>query len=167
MSKIIALIYANPRISPEIYTEVQHLQTQGRIDLIDVTEVVVKDNGKIKLEQAMTFPLIGSSPGIFLPAFVGLIFFHPHFVTNENVQKILQEISLDQNFISVLRTEVSPRNSVLFLYLRSQNTRQLTAAMTQHGGKPIEISLLREQEEKLHSLFRGRSLPDPQYTLLI
>ncbi|HEY8270915.1 MAG TPA: DUF1269 domain-containing protein [Pseudobdellovibrionaceae bacterium] len=167
MSKVIALIYADKKIPAEIYAEAQRLQSQGRIDLIDVTEITVKDNGKIKFEQGMTLPLIGCSSGLFLPAFVGLIFFHPHYMANDNVQKMLQDISLDQNFIRVLSREVLPRNSVLFLYLRNQNTSQIAAAMTRHGGRVAEISLMAGQEEKLHRLFRGKPLPDPQHTMNI
>jgi uncharacterized membrane protein len=167
MSKVIALIYADTKIPAEIYAEVHRLQSQGGIDLMDVTEVEVKDNGKLKFENAMTLPLTGSSSGLFLSAFVGLIFFHPHHMVNERVQKTLQEVSLDQNFIRVLTTEVPSRNSVLFLYVRNQNTSQVIAAMTQHGGRTVEISLSGGQEEKLRRLFHGQALPDSQHTMNI
>lgn len=165
MSKIVAAIQGRAQIPAEMYAEIQRLQSRGKIDLIDVTEIAIKDNGKIKFENAMTFPLLGSAPGHFLSAFVGLIFFHPHYMVNDRVQKVLQEISLDQNFISTLTSEALSRNSVLFLYLRNQNTSPLVSAMTQYGGRVVEMSLLGGQEEKLKRLFRGKSLPDPEYHL--
>jgi len=165
MSKIVALIYTDTSIPAEIYAEVHRLQKTGSLDLIDVTEVEVKDNGKLKFEQAMTIPLVGSSNGLFLPAFIGLIFFHPHHIVNDKVQKTLQEISLDQNFISVMATEVAPKNSVLFLYVRNSRTDTVIKAMTEHGGRAVEMTLSGEQEDKLRHLFRGQTLPDPQYTM--
>lgn len=167
MSKIIALIYADTKIPAEIYTEVRRQQNAGALDLIDVTEVEVKDNGKLKFEQAMTVPLVGSSNGLFLPAFIGLIFFHPHHMVNDKVQRVLQDISLDQNFISVMTTEVAPRNSVLFLHVRNQRTDSVIKAMTEHGGRAVEMNLSAAQEDKLRYLFRGQVLPDPQYTMHI
>jgi uncharacterized membrane protein len=163
MSKIVALIYPDTSIPAETYAEVRRLQHAGGVDLIDVTEVEVKANGKLKFENAMTIPLVGSASGLFLPAFVGLIFFHPQPQANDKVQKTLQEISLNQNFIRVLSTEVFPRNSVLFLYLRNENTSLVTAAMLQYGGRTVDVSLSSGQEEKLNRLFRGQPWPDPQY----
>ena len=167
MSKVIALIYADTKIPSEIYAEVHRLQSAGSLDLIDVTEVEVKDNGKLKFEQAMTVPLVGSSNGLFLPVFIGLIFFHPHHMVNDKVQRALQDISLDQNFISVMTTEVAPRNSVLFLHVRNQRTDSVIRALTEHGGRAVEINLTSLQEDKLRYLFRGQALPDPQYTMHI
>jgi len=167
MSKIIALIYADTRIPAEIYAEVHRLKASGALDLIDVTEIEVKDNGKIKFEQAMTVPLIGGSSGLFLPAFIGIIFFHPQRLVNDKVQKILQEISLDQNFLNVMEREVAPRNSILFLHIRNSRTEPLIKAMTEHGGRAVEMNLSNEQEDKLYHLFKGQPLPDPQYTMHI
>lgn len=167
MSKVVALIYADTKIPAEIYSEVHRLKNTGGLDLIDITEVEVKDNGKIKFEQAMTVPLVGSANGLFLPAFIGIIFFHPHHMVNDKVQRTLQEISLDQNFLSVMANEVAPRNSVLFLHVRNSRTEPLIRAMTEHGGRAIEMSLSSEQEDKLRHLFKGQQLPDPQYTMHI
>ncbi|MBS1972367.1 MAG: DUF1269 domain-containing protein [Bdellovibrionales bacterium] len=167
MSKVIALIYADTQIPAEIYAEVRRMKNAGLVDLIDLTEVEVKDNGKIKFEQAMTVPLVGSTSGLFLPALIGIIFFHPQHPVNDTVQRTLQEISLDQNFISTMTTEVSPRNSVLFLHVRNNNTAPLIKAMTEHGGRAVEMSITGGQEDKLRHLFKGQALPDPQYTMHI
>ncbi len=167
MSKVIALIYADTQIPAEIYTEVHRLKNAGFVDLIDITEVEVKDNGKIKFEQAMTVPLVGSTGGLFLPALIGIIFFHPRHLVNDTVQRTLQEISLDQNFIGTMTTDISPRNSVLFLYVRNSNTAPLIRAMTEHGGRAVEMSISAGQEDKLRHLFKGQALPDSQYTMHI
>lgn len=167
MSKIIAYLYADASIPAEVYNEVHRLQVIGALDLIDVTEVEVKDNGKLKFETAMTVPLVGSSSGLFLPALVGLIFFHPHHMVNDKVQSALKEIALDQNFLSFMQTEVAPRNSILFLQIRGNRTDQVEKAMQEHGGRTIEMELTDEQEDKLRHLFKGQNLPDPQYTMHI
>lgn len=167
MTKIVALIYADSRIPAEIYSEVHRMQSAGALDLIDVTEVEIKDNGKLKFEQDMAIPLLGSSNGLFLPAFIGLIFFHPHHMANARVQDALQDISLDPQFISVMTREVAPRNSILFLHVRNQRTEPVIRAMTEHGGRAVEITLTDRQEDMLRRLFKGQSLPDPQFSLHI
>lgn len=167
MSKIIAYIYAEPSVPAEVYSEVHRLQNKGWLDLLDVTEVEVRDNGKLKFEQAMTIPLLGSSSGLFLPALIGLIFFQNHRVANEQVQKALNEINLDQNFMTVLETEVAPRNSILFLHVGNERTDVLLRAMTEHGGRAVAMSLSARQEEMLQRLFKGQSLRDPQFSMHI
>lgn len=155
MSQVVALIYADINIPAEIYSEVRQLRSEGRIDLVDVTEVEIKDNGKLKFERAMSVPLVGKSDGLFLPAFVGLLFFGPKHTTRERVQRILNELSLSRSFAQRIVEESQPRNSVLFLYLKSNASPQTLARISQHGGALLQMPLSTLQEENLIQLFHG------------
>jgi len=166
MSKLIALIYADAHIPAEIYEEVRRLQNEGRLDVLDVLEVEIKDNGKLKYEQAMSRPLVGHAEGLFLPALVGLLFFNPQQAVNDNVQKTMADISLDKNFIQALTAGALPRNSVLFLYLQNDTNEQTLNRISQHGGQLLQMSLSGSQEEKLEKLFHGHHLGDSQVTLI-
>lgn len=166
MSKVVALIYADINIPPEIYHEVRRLKDEGRFDLVDVVEVEIKDNGKLKFERSMSQPLVGHSEGLFLPALVGLLFFNPQQATNDNVQKTLAEIALDPHFIENLSSEALPRNSILFLYFQGDVSPQSLDQIAQHGGQILELSLTGFQEEKLQRLFHGHGLGESQATLI-
>lgn len=166
MSKLVALIYADVSIPAEIYAVVRHLKEEGRIDLIDVTEVQIKDNGKLKFERAMCRPLVGHSEGIFLPALVGLLFFNPQQSVNDNVHKTMAEISLDPHFIKSISSEVSPGNSILFLYLRDNVSENILSLIARHGGRILQMTLAGFQEEKLEKLFHGHGLGDTQNTVI-
>ena len=129
------------QVSSKIYEEVRHLKDEGRIDLIDVTEVQIKDNGKLKFERAMSLPLVGHSEGVFLQALVGLLFFNPQQSVNDNVNKTMAEISLDPHFIKSISSEVSPRNSILFLYLRDNVSENILSLIARHGGRILQMTL--------------------------
>lgn len=165
MSKIIALVYADKSIPAEIYEEVRHLQSEGRLDLIDVTEVEIKDNGKLKFERSMSLPLVGHSEGTFLPSLIGLLFFNPQTSVNDTVKKTLAEIALDPGFVRSIATEVSPRNSIMFLYLQDDVSLGTLNLISQHGGRILQMSLSGFQEERLERLFRGHHF-DHQETIL-
>lgn len=165
MSKLIALAYADKKIPAEIYEEVRRLQDEGRLDLIDVTEVEIKDNGKLKFERAMSLPLVGHSEGTFLPSLVGLLFFNPQNPVNDVVRRTLAEISMDPNFVRSISTEIAPRNSVLFLYLHGDVRPGTMNLISQHGGRILQMSLSGFQEERLEKLFRGHYF-EPQETIL-
>lgn len=165
MSKLIALIYADTNIPAEIYEEVRHLQSEGRLDLLDITEVEIKDNGKLKFERSMSLPIAGHTQGTFLPALIGLLFFNPQTSINDTVKKTLAEISLDPNFVHSIATEVSPRNSIMFLYLQDDVSPGTLSLIAQHGGRVLQMSLSGFQVERLESLFRGHHF-DHQETIL-
>lgn len=166
MAKVIALIYADVNIPPEIYQEVRHLQGEGRLDLEDIAEVEIKDNGKLKFERSMSQPLVGHSEGLFLPALIGLLFFNPQHAVNDNVRKTLAEIALDPHFTESLSAESSPRNSILFLYLQGDVSDLALNQIAQHGGRILELSLSGFQEDKLQNLFHGHGLGGNPVTII-
>ncbi|WP_413290521.1 DUF1269 domain-containing protein [Bdellovibrio sp. HCB337] len=165
MSKIIALVYADKSIPAEIYEEVRHLQSEGRLELIDVTEVEIKDNGKLKFERSMSSPIVGHTEGTFLPSLVGLLFFNPQHSVNDAVKKTLAEIAFDPNFVNSIATEVSPRNSVMFLYTQDDVSQGTLGLISQHGGRILQMSLSGFQEERLERLFRGHHFEHQETTM--
>jgi len=166
MSKLIALIYADASIPAEIYEQVHELQSDGHLDLIDITEVEIKDNGKLKFERAMSLPLVGHSEGTFLPSLVGILFFNPQQPVNDNVHRTLAEISLNPQFVKDILEKSSPRNSILFLYVQNDVSPHTLARITQHGGTLLQLPLSGAQVERLQNLFRGHHWTDSQETIL-
>lgn len=155
MSKVVALIFTDPQVPVDAYAEVQSLQNRGAIGLMDIAEVEVKDNGKLKFEHGMVLPIMGREQGLFLPAFIGLIFFHSSQQGSHRVQRSLLDISLDSDFIRGLQEEAQPRRSVLFLHLRGESLKLRSEA------RRLEVSLSLLQEEKLRRLFHGQTLIPP------
>ena len=166
MSRLVALIYPDVSIPAETYGEINRLQVEGRLDVMDLTEVEIKQNGKLRFERAMTLPMVGHSEGLFLPALVGILFFNPQHTGNDNVQRTLADISLDQTFMKNLEANISPRYSILFLYLRDDVSPHALKLISQHGVKMLQLSLSSYQESKLEQLFRGHSLGDRESTVV-
>ena len=167
MSKVIALIYAEKDIPVQTYSEIHDLQKEGLLNLVDACEVEIKDNGKLKFERGSTSIVSGWSDGFFLPAFVGLLFFHPQHQVNDHVQKTLEEIALDKNFLRALHEVVSPRNSVLFLLVDGEPEKKAMSRISEHGGTLLEMTLSPGQLEKLQNIFRGQTSASPDMALNI
>jgi uncharacterized membrane protein len=156
MSKVIALIHPEKPIPQKIYDEVELLKDQEVLELLDICEVEVKANGKIRFEESRQDPSSGGKHALFLPAFVGLIFFHSDRALHEPVRKILAALKLDTDFVKVVTTEVSAQDAILFLLLRQADGEKVISSLSRYGGHGVELSLSDAQEESLRSLFRGQ-----------
>jgi uncharacterized membrane protein len=160
-STIIAFLFSKTKISNEVYESIHRLHNGGAMEVLDVCEFAVKDNGKIKFEQAMTLPLIGSGDEIFLEAFVGLIFFNaPH---NDNVARAIRELHLENEFIHSVTEAAVPGSTVLFVHVKDQPDRTLLQNLAPQADRIVTIPLTLEQITKLEILFHGKQISDPAF----
>lgn len=160
MSTIIAIVYPDKEAAEEVYETVNRLQSMGLLDLIDACVAEKKENGKVKLEQAFNLPLIGAANGIFLGALVGLFFMVPGIgavagAIAGSLSGALTDVGLSDKFMKELSSDVSPGDTVLFLYVRDATVDRAVPEIGRHGGRILYTSLSTEQEKKLQELFSG------------
>lgn len=157
-SSIFAFVFSKGGVSEGFYEDIHRLHNDGSIEVLDVSEFDIKENGKIKFERAMTLPLIGAADGFFLEAFVGLVFFHAH--DSSNVLRAIHEIKLDENFIRDLIAKGQPGSSVLFVHVKEDPDLSVFDGLISDSVQGLKIRLSREQESKLEILFHGKRSPE-------
>lgn len=152
-STIIALVFTKTEISNQIYEGIHRLHNDGAIEVLDVCEFDIKDNGKIRFERAMTLPLIGATDGLFLEALVGLLFFHaPH---SHTVERTIAELELDLNFIESLTQKALPGSSALFIHVKNSPDLSELQNLAEDSQQLFSMTLTPEQQAKLEILFHG------------
>lgn len=152
-STIIAFLFSHAELSSEIYEGIHRLHNDGGLQVKDVCEFEVKENGKLKFERAMLLPLLGSGDEIFLEAFAGLLYFHaPH---SETVKRAIEEMNLDLNFVESIREASAPGTSVLFVRAEGRVEEKAVQKLGLRADRVLMMSLSQEQESKLEILFHG------------
>jgi uncharacterized membrane protein len=157
-SKLYAFVFSDSQVPADVYEQIHRWHNQGTIDVQDVSEFEIKENGKIKFERAMTLPLLGATDGYFLEALVGLIFFQaPH---SKNVERAIAELRLDKAFIQGLLESAVPGATLLFLRVDAASDESVLRNLAAGATGFFKMSLAPEQESKLELLFHGKQNPE-------
>lgn len=154
MSTLIVFGYDDPTKADKVRSELIQLQKEHLIMLEDAVTVVRKEDGKVKVNQAMNLTAGGALSGGFWGTLIGLIFLNPilGFVAGAAAGAVggaLTDIGVNDDFIKELGETITPGTSALFILVTQFTPDKVIEEIRPYGGKVLRTSLSAEDEAEL------------------
>lgn len=154
MSNLIVIAYDDMTKADKVRADLIQLQKEHLIMLEDAVTVVRKEDGKVKVNQAMNLTAGGALSGGFWGTLIGLIFLNPilGFVAGAAAGAVggaLSDIGINDDFIKELGNTITPGSSALFILVTQFTPDKVIEEIKPYGGKIVRTSLSTEDEVEL------------------
>ncbi len=158
MSDLVVLAFDTETGATEMRDELIRLQKQKIVELEDAAVVVRKQDGKVRVKQAVSLVGEGALGGAFWGLLIGIIFWMPWLglalgALGGALGGSLTDIGVDDKFIKEVSNTIEPGHSALFLLVRKATPDKLADELKKFDAKVLQTSLSKEDEEKLRALF--------------
>ncbi len=158
MSDLVVLAFDTETGATEMRDDLMRLQKQKIVELEDAAVVIRKQDGKVKVKQAVSLVGEGALGGAFWGMLIGLIFWMPWLglalgALGGALGGSLTDIGIDDEFIKEVGNTIEPGHSALFLLVRKATPDKLADELEKFDAKVLQTSLSQEDEEKLRALF--------------
>ena len=163
MSDLVVLAFDTETGAEELRDTLVQLQKQKIITLEDAAVVVRKEDGKVKVKQAVSLVGAGALGGAFWGLLIGLIFWMPWLgmaigAASGALSGGLSDIGVDDNFIKEVGETIEPGHSALFLLVSKSTPDKLADELKSFDAKVLQTSLSNEDEAKLRAMFGAEEI---------
>ncbi|KAB1189897.1 DUF1269 domain-containing protein [Haloferax sp. MBLA0076] len=158
MSSLVVLAFDTMEGAKGARDKLYDLQKQELIKLDDAAIVVRKENGKTKVDQAVSLVGTGALGGAFWGMLIGLLFLAPWLglavgaVTGALSGKFA-DYGIDDDFIKEVGDTIEPGHSALFLLVRESQSERVVPELEALAPKVLQTNLSPEQEDALREAF--------------
>jgi uncharacterized membrane protein len=158
MSEMIVFAFDNESTAAEMRDKLQSLQKQQLISLQDAAVVVRKQDGKVKVKQAVSLVGAGAMGGAFWGMLIGLLFWAPWLglaigAAAGALGGKLSDYGIDDTFIKEVGETIEPGHSALFLLVDDVTPDKVLDEVKQYNPTVLRTSLSNEDEQKLKEAF--------------
>jgi len=158
MSELFVFAFETESGATEMRDALVGLQKQHIITLEDAAVVVRKQDGKVKVKQAVNLVGAGAWGGAFWGMLIGLLFWAPWLglaigAATGAISGALTDIGVDDKFIKEVGNSIEPGHSALFLLVRDITPDKVLDQLEGFNPKVLQTSLSKEDEAKLKAAF--------------
>jgi uncharacterized membrane protein len=158
MSELIVLAFPTETGAHDALSELSSLQKRELITLTDAATVVRKEDGKVKVKQAVGLVGAGALGGAFWGMLIGLIFWMPWLglaigAISGAIAGKFSDIGIDDNFIKEVGATVEPGHSALFMLVERMSEESVLPELQKYQPKVLRTNLSPEDEAKLKAAF--------------
>ena len=158
MSDLIVLTFKNETGAAEMRDTLVNLQKQKIVTLEDAAVVVRRQDGKVKVKQAVSLVGAGALGGAFWGMLIGLLFFAPWLglaigAATGALSGKFTDIGVDDKFIKEVGEAIEPGNSALFLLVSEATPDKLEHELKKYDAQVYQTSLSKEDEARLKATF--------------
>jgi uncharacterized membrane protein len=128
------------------------------ISLSDAAVVVRRQDGKVKVKQAVSLVEAGALGGAFWSMLIGLLFWAPWLglaigTASGALGGALADTGVDDKFIKEVGNTIEPGHSALFLLLEDWTEDKVLDRISGFNAEVLQTSPSKEDEEKLKAAF--------------
>jgi len=156
MSKLVALVFDDETTAFDVRNALLKMQKQYLIELEDSVVVTRNQNGRVKLDQAMSLTAAGAIGGGFWGMLLGLIFLNPLMgaaigATAGAVSGRFTDLGVDDKMMKEVADSLKPGSSAVFVLVRRATTDKVLEGLKQFAGKGrvFQTSLNKDDEDTL------------------
>lgn len=158
MSDLIVVAFDNETGAENMRDALVGMQKRHVVTLEDAAVVVRKQDGKVKVKQAVNLVGEGALGGAFWGMLIGIIFWMPWLGAaigslSGAVSAHFTDIGVDDGFIKEVGDTIEPGHSALFLLVKEATPDKMVDELRQYKGKILQTSLSAEDEAKLKETF--------------
>ena len=160
MSQLVVFAFKDQTGAEQMRDALGRLQKLQLITLSDAAVVIRKEDGKVKVKQAVSLVGAGALGGAFWGMLFGLLFFIPFFglalgAAMGALVGHFSDYGIDDKFIKEVQSEVTEGTSALFLLTSDATVDRVEDAFAGTHMALIRSNLSKEQEAKLMEDFAG------------
>ena len=158
MSQLVVFAFKDETSAEQMRDVLAGLQKQHLISLSDAAVVVRKQDGKVKVKQAVSLVGAGALGGAFWGMLIGLLFWAPWLglaigAAAGALGGKLSDVGVDDNFIKEVGSTIEPGQSALFLLVEEWTEDRVVDELTKFDAQVLQTSLSKEDEAKLREAF--------------
>jgi uncharacterized membrane protein len=158
MATLVVLTFKDQTGAEQMRDKLVGLQKQQLISLSDAAVVVRREDGKVKVKQAVSLVGAGALGGAFWGMLIGLLFFAPWLglaigAVSGAVGGALADTGVDDKFIKEVGNKIEPGHSALFLMMESWTEDKVLDEIQDFDAEVFQTSLSKEDEAKLKATF--------------
>lgn len=158
MATLVVLTFRNETGAEELRDKLAELQKRQILSLADAAVVVRRQDGKVKVKQAVSLVGTGALGGAFWGMFIGLLFFAPWLglligAASGAAGGALSDTGVDDKFIKEVAAKIEPGHSALFLLVESWTEDKVMNEIKDFDAEVLQTSLSKADEAKLKAAF--------------
>jgi uncharacterized membrane protein len=158
MADLVVFAFKDETGAEQMRDELVQMQKMQLITLADAAVVVRKQDGKVKVKQAISLVGAGAMGGAFWGMLIGLLFFAPWLglaigAASGALAGKLSDTGIDDKFIKEVGETIEPGHSALFLLVQDWTEDKVMDEITKFDATVIQTSLSKEDEAKLRAAF--------------
>jgi uncharacterized membrane protein len=156
MSTLVAIAYPDADTAERVRAELVQMTKEHLLQLDDAVVVEHREDGKIKLHQAISTTGAGAAGGALWGGLIGLLFLAPLFgmaigAASGAVMGKVTDVGVNDNFMKELGAKMPAGGAALIMLGRAEAPERVLERVRQFGGEVIQTSLDTEQEERLRT----------------
>lgn len=166
MSDLLVIAFDDEASGFELRAELVKLQAEYLIKLEDAVVVTRPEADDIQLHQTLNLTAAGALGGTFWGTFVGLLFLNPLVgaavgAGSGALAGYLSDYGINDDFMREIGNKVTPGGSAVFLLVREMTGDKVLDRISDFhkGGRVIQTSLSKEDEDKLRAALAGSQAP--------
>jgi uncharacterized membrane protein len=158
MSTLVVLAFKDETSAEKMREKLAGMQKMQLISLSDAAVVVRKEDGKVKVKQAVSLVGAGALGGAFWGMLIGLMFWAPWLglaigAASGALAGKLSDTGVDDNFIKEVGETIEPGHSALFLMVEEWTEDKVLEELHGFDAEVLQTSLSYEDEAKLKAAF--------------
>jgi uncharacterized membrane protein len=158
MGTLVVLAFKDETSAAQMRDKLAGLQKQHLISLSDAAIVVRRQDGKVKVNQAVSLVGTGALGGAFWGMLIGLLFFAPWLglaigAVAGAAGGALADVGVDDKFIKQVGSTIEPGHSALFLLVESWTEDKVMDEIKGFDAEVLQTSLSKGDEAKLKAAF--------------
>ena len=158
MSKLVVFAFKDQTGAEQMRDALGRLQKLQLITLSDAAVVIRKEDGKVKVKQAVSLVGAGALGGAFWGMLIGLLFWMPWLglaigAASGALGGALSDYGVDDKFIKEVGAKIEPGHSALFLLVESWTEDKVMDEIKGFDVEVLQTSLSKEDEAKLKAAF--------------
>jgi len=150
MTTLVVLTFNNEIGAEQVRDKLVGLQESQLIRVSDAAVVVRRQDGKVKVKQAVSLVGTGALGGAFWGMFIGLLFFAPWLGLAIGA---LSDTGVDDKFIKEVAAKIKPGQSALFVLVESWTEDKVMHEIKDFDAEVLQTSLSKQDEAKLRLAF--------------
>jgi len=158
MATLVVLAFKEENGAGQARDELVGLQKEHLITLSDAAVLIRKQDGKVKVKQAVSLVGAGALGGAFWGMLIGLLFLAPWLglaigAASGALAGKLSDIGVDDKFIKKVGETIEPGHSALFLLVEEWTEGKVMEQLAKYDATVLQTSLSKEDEAKLKAAF--------------
>ena len=156
MSTLIAIAYPDVSTADRVRGELIQMTKEHLVRLEDAVVVEHRNDGKIKLHQAMGTTGAGAAGGAMWGGLIGLIFLAPLLgmavgAASGALAGKMTDVGADDDFMKNLGSSLQPGAAALIVLGSTEARDKVLERVKGYGGEVIQTSLNKDQEDQLRA----------------
>ena len=154
MSTLVVFTFRDETGAAQMCDKLVGLQKLQIMSVADAAVVVRRQDGKVRVKQAVSLVGAGALGGAFWGMFIGLLFFEPWAGLPCAAQgDALSDTGVDPKFIKEVVATIEPGHSALFLVVQSWTEDKVMGEIKDLNPVVLQTSLSKDDEAKLKAAF--------------